>query len=119
MSRIVLISDDDALRQDLRTLVSERGHSMIERPAPRFYEARRERLDVAFIDLSPSGNRGLALVALTRIHLPGARIAVIDGGRGTHSLNRLARAISFGADEFMKKPVLVDDAVGVFERLGL
>jgi hypothetical protein len=51
--------------------------------------------------------------------MPGMRIAVIDGGRGSASLDRLARAVSLGADDFMKKPLLVSDAADVFERLGL
>jgi hypothetical protein len=51
--------------------------------------------------------------------MPGVRIAVIDGGRGCNSLNRLARAVSLGADDFMKKPLLVSDAMDVLERLGL
>jgi FixJ family two-component response regulator len=51
--------------------------------------------------------------------MPDTRIAVIDGGRGCGSLDRLARAVSLGADDFMKKPVLASDAMDVLERLGL
>lgn len=121
MARIALISDDDVLRQDLRKLVSERGHSMLEQPAVRLCQANclRASLDAAFVDLSTSGDCGLALVVLARSRMPGIRIAVIDGGRGCDSLDRLARAVSLGADDFMKKPILGSDAADVLERLGL
>jgi ActR/RegA family two-component response regulator len=123
MARIVLISDDGALRRDLRRLVRQRGHSMREQPALRACQAgrlcRKEPLDAAFLDLSTTGDCGLAAVVLARARMPGVRIAVIDGGKGCNSLNRLARAVSLGADDFMKKPILVSDATDVLERLGL
>jgi len=121
MARIALISDDDVLRQDMRKLVSERGHSMLEQPDLPSCQANcpGERLHAAFVDLSTTGNGELATVVLTRMHMPGTRIAVIDGGRGCASLNRLAHAVSLGADDFMKKPIVVRDATDVFERLGL
>ena len=121
MARIVLISDDDTLRRDMRKLVSERGHAMLEQPALGGSQASglREPLDVAFLDLATNADCGLNVVVLARSRLPGTRIAVIDGGRGCDSLDRLARAVSLGADDFMKKPILVSDATDVFERLGL
>jgi len=121
MARIALISDDDVLRQDMRKLVTERGHSMLAQPASRLGQVAcsREPLDAAFVDLATSGDGELAVVVLTRSRMPGTRIAVIDGGRGCASLNRLARAVALGADDFMKKPILVSDAADVFDRLGL
>jgi ActR/RegA family two-component response regulator len=121
MARIVLISDDDALRRDMRTLVTPRGHSMREQPARDACDAdcMGEPPDAAFVDLSAVGEYGLALIIHTRLHMPDTRIAVIDGGRGCGSLDRLARAVSLGADDFMKKPVLASDAMDVLERLGL
>lgn len=123
MARIVLISDDDILRRDMRKLVSERGHSMREQPALRLCRDNclcpKEPVDAAFLDLSTNGDRGLAVLVLARTRMPGMRIAVIDGGRGCASLDRLARAVSLGADDFMKKPILVSDAADVLERLGL
>jgi ActR/RegA family two-component response regulator len=121
MARIVLISDDGALRQDMRSLVTRRGHSMLERPAreARRADCMREPPDAAFVDLSAAGEYGLAVIVHTRLHMPRTRIAVIDGGRGCGSLERLARAVSLGADDFMKKPVLPSDAADVLERLGL
>ena len=121
MARIALMSDDDVLRQDVQRLLSERGHAMLERPARRPDQADCQGgpWDAAFVDLSADEDRGLAMVVHTRINMPGTRIAVIDGGKGCASLERLARAISLGADEFMKKPILESDAADVFERLGL
>lgn len=120
MARIALISDDDVLRQDMRRLVTRRGHSMLEQPArgSRDVNCLREPLDAAFVDLAAVGDHGLAVVVRTRLHMPGTRIAVIDGGSGCGSLDRLARAVSLGADDFMKKPVLVNEAADVLERLG-
>jgi len=121
MARIVLISDDDALRRDMRSLVTGRGHSMLERPARDACRADclTEPPDAAFVDLAGSGDYGLAVIARTRRRMPATRIAVIDGGRGCGGLDRLARAVSLGADDFMRKPVLVSDAADVMERLGL
>jgi ActR/RegA family two-component response regulator len=121
MARIALISDDRVLQQDMRALVTRRGHSMLERPARAVCHATclREPLDAAFVDLSAVGDYGLAVIVRTRSRMPGTRIAVIDGGRGCDSLDRLARAVSLGADDFMRKPVLVSDAADVLERLGL
>ena len=121
MARIVLLSDDDVLRQDLRSLVTRRGHAMLERPAvgESPTSGLREPLDAAFVDLSAAGDDGLAVVISTRLHMPGTRIAVIDGGWGCAGLDRLARAVSLGADDFMRKPILQSDAADVMERLGL
>jgi ActR/RegA family two-component response regulator len=120
MARIALISDDDVLRQDMRRLVTGRGHSMPEQPARRScdVDCLSEPLDAALVDLSGVGDHGLAVVVHTRLHMPRTRIAVIDGGRGCGSLERLARAVSLGADDFMKKPVLASEAEDVLERLG-
>ena len=121
MARIALVSDDDVLRQDIQKLLRERGHAMLDQPARRWASADglSRPLDAAFVDLSTNGDRGLAAVVRMRIHMPGTRIAVIDGGKGCASLDRLARAVALGADDFMKKPILESDAAGVFERLGL
>ena len=121
MARIALISDDDVLRQDIRRLLTERGHAMVEPPARRSDQVACPggSLDAALVDLSAGGARGLAMVVYTRINMPGTRIAVIDGGKGCKSLDRLARAVSLGADDFMKKPILESDAADVLERLGL
>ena len=123
MATIVLMSDDAVLRRDMRRLVSERGHAMREQPAPRSCQANGlcsgEAWDAAFLDLSTTGDGGLAEVLLARSRMPGMRIAVIDGGRGCASLERMARAVSLGADDFMRKPILVSDAADVFDRLGL
>lgn len=121
MARIVLISDDAALRQDMRALATTRGHSMREQPArdARHADCMKEPLDAAFVDLSAAGEYGLAVIVHTRLHMPGTRITAIDGGRGCSSLARLGRAVSLGADDFMKKPVLASDAADVLDRLGL
>jgi ActR/RegA family two-component response regulator len=121
MATIVLISDDRVLRRKMRALVTTRGHSMLERPALAACHATclRKPLDAAFVDLSAVGDYGLAVIEGTRLRMPDTRIAAIDEGRGCESLNRLARAVSLGADDFMKKPVVVSDAADVLERLGL
>jgi len=121
MARIALVSDDEVLRQDIQKLLSARGHATLEQPARRWGNANALSgpLDAAFVDLSTDGDGGLATVVRMRIHMPGTRIAVIDEGKGCASLERLARAVSLGADDFMKKPILESDAAGVFERLGL
>jgi len=105
----------------MRALVIARGHSMMVQPAAGVCHATclGERLDAAFVDLSAAGDYGLVVIEGTRLRMPDMRIAAIDGGRGCDSLNRLARAVSLGADDFMKKPVVVSDAADVLERLGL
>jgi ActR/RegA family two-component response regulator len=121
MARIVLVTDDDALRRDLRKLVGTRGHSVLDQPGRNACRGNclEAPVDAAFVDLSTDGDDRVAAVAATRSRMPGTRIAVIDGGRGCSSLDRLARAVSLGADDFMKKPILVSDATDVLERLGL
>lgn len=121
MARIVLISDDEVLRQDMRALVTTRGHSLRDQPARNASDpdCMREPPDAAFVDLAAAGDYGLAVIVHARLHLPETRIAVIDGGTGCGSLDRLARAVSLGADDFIKKPVLAADAADVLDRLGL
>lgn len=121
MARIVLISDDEALRQDIRALVTPRGHSIRDQSALDACDpdCMRQPPDAAFVDLAAAGDYGLAMIVHARLHLPETRIAVIDGGTGCGSLDRLARAVSLGADDFMKKPVTATDAADVLDRLGL
>ena len=105
----------------MQVLVTARGHSMLERRALGTCHATclREPLDAAFVDLSAGGDYGLAVIQGTRSRMPDMRIAAIDEGRGCDGLNRLARAVSLGADDFMKKPVVASDVADVLERLGL
>jgi len=105
----------------MRQLVYARGHSVVEHSTLEPYAATwlEQPLDVAFVDLSTDGECGLAAVGLTRLRMPSIRITVIDGGKGNRSLDRLASAVSLGAEEFMKKPIVERDATDVLERLGL
>lgn len=78
-----------------------------------------EHWDAAFLDLSADAALGLEMVRRARAATPLRRIAVIDEGGQDDAFARLARALSYGASEFLSKPIGIPEAGGVLERLGL
>lgn len=75
--------------------------------------------NVVFVDLSGAGAAGVEMIGVARRRRPLLRITVLDDGGHGSGLDRLARAVALGAEEFMCKPVDRDDADAALDRLGL
>ena len=116
MAKVLLISPDERVRDELGPLLRERGHEL--NMWPRFGTLGHP-WDAAFFDLSEQGPQGLAAVAMARQADPGLRITVIDTGGDSPGLDRLATAVTLGAEEFMRKPIDRSDAEGLLDRLSL
>ncbi|HEX9728280.1 MAG TPA: hypothetical protein VGA37_07245 [Gemmatimonadales bacterium] len=121
MATVVVISDDDILRRSLRRFAGARGHDVVEHEAPGlrppgFFGGSS---DVAFVDLSGAGSDWRAVMVTVTLRVPPVRITVIDEADGPEGLDRLAQAMAFGAEEFMRKPVTRLEIAGVLDRLGL
>ncbi len=120
-AQVLLISRDGRLRDALGRLLRGRGHRLSVQacfagPSPPWLA---QAWDAAFFDLSEDGNQGLATVALAHQHRPSLPITAIDKGGNTRGLDRLAQAVTLGAEEFMRKPIDRDDAQALLERLHL
>lgn len=121
MATILLISSDEDVQGVVEALVQPRGHTLTVRrgfgmPIPPWLCAS---WDAAFFDLSTDCAAGLATIALTHQRHPSLRITAIDTGGDTAGLDRLANAVSLGAEEFMQKPIDRTDAEALLDRLRL
>ena len=120
-ANVLLISRDGRVREALGRLIRRRGHRLSVRPGFAGSTASwlGQAWDAVFFDLSKDGNQGLATVALARQRTPSLPITAIDRGGDSPGLDRLARAVTLGAEEFMRKPIDRDDAEALLDRLHL
>jgi DNA-binding NtrC family response regulator len=120
-AKVLLISRDGRVREALGRLIRGRGHQLSLRPrfAGPIPPWLGQSWDAAFFDLSADGNQGLAAVALARQREPSLPITAIDRGGNSQGLDRLAQAVTLGAEEFMRKPIDRHDAEALLDRLHL
>jgi len=73
--------------------------------------------DLIITDIIMDGMDGLALIREVRNQYPNLPVIAISGGQPTRSVNFKPRAAKDGADEFMEKPVRLDDLFNSIQLL--
>lgn len=100
--RILLVEDDDAVRDLIASYLVREGFAVVE--ATNGEDAVRElhrEFDVLITDLGLPGRGGADLVRAARSRWPGSRILVITGIKDS---GVAAEALSAGADRYLYKP---------------
>src|SRR4051812_37978620 len=107
MSRILLVDDDDQLRQFLQFTLTGMGHQVIE--ASNGEEALREfelhPFDIVVTDIVMPDKEGLETIAELKRKHPGVPIvAMSGGGENAQPMDYLRMAKMLGATRLLAKP---------------
>jgi DNA-binding response OmpR family regulator len=118
MPTILIIDDDDDLRDTLVVLLEDQGYSVIaasdgESGVRAFGEARP---DLVLSDVIMPDSNGVDAIRRMREIDPTARIVAMSGGSISGDDHQLRMAKEAGAMEALPKPFEVDDLVAVVER---
>jgi two-component system, response regulator RegA len=111
---ILVVDDDDRLRERLGRAFSERGYDVLLAAG---YDAAmsladEQRVDLAVVDLRMPGQHGLAVVRELLSRHPAARILVLTG---YGSIATAVEAMRLGALDYLVKPCHADRILGAFE----
>lgn len=102
MEHIVIVDDDEALRNRLAGYLRHEGYRVtaVDGAAPMREVMRRERIDLAIVDLGMPGENGLSLTRYLREHAD-IGIIILTGKCGP--VDR-AIGLEVGADDYIAKP---------------
>lgn len=102
MARILVIDDEQRMRDLLNTVLQRKGHEVVlaESGSQGVERFRQERLDVTILDLDLPDLNGLAVFKQIRVIDPHAPVIILTGV-GTEADEQQARAL--GVTEFLHK----------------
>ncbi|MBS4045125.1 MAG: response regulator [Alphaproteobacteria bacterium] len=117
MARILLVEDEDLLRESLVLALSGAGHSVTDvadgQKALKAFETAQ--FDIVVTDILMPVTDGLELTRLLRKARQGLYIIAISGGGRTRNMDMLGYAKSFGADTVLAKPFLPKDLIALVD----
>lgn len=115
ISRMLIVDDDEDMRQLLHTHLSAEGYQVaaVHSGEASLDHLRQHRTDIVFLDLSMVGMDGLE--TLRHIREKGFNVAVIlTTANGSEDV--AVRALRTGADDYLRKPFSAEDLHAVLER---
>ena len=119
MARILLLDDDRALRDVVRMILEEAGHTVCDAPDGRAgVEMYRENpADVVITDIRMPEKTGNEAILELRAEFPDVKIIAMSGGGsvGTDIYMRVAKKL--GADEAISKPFAPDELLAAIRTL--
>lgn len=110
MALILIVDDDMAVRDSIRTLLDLDGHHVVEAADGRQGEAAiaRHAPDLVILDIFMPEQDGFETLRRLRRSHPHLKILAVSGS-GAHQLDRtLTFASEFGADAVLSKPFAAD-----------
>jgi|SRR4030095_3015788 DNA-binding response OmpR family regulator len=111
MAKILIVEDDDEVRDVLKTLLQEEGHELFEASDGNqaIEQFRRTPADLVILDIVLPDKEGLeTIIDLRRTH-PNVKIMAMSGGGRTSPQDYLDMAKRLGAVEVIAKPFSIDD----------
>lgn len=106
MSRILIVDDEEQVRNMLNTCLTRAGHEVVEAidgdEALQHYAA--DAIDLIILDLLMPGKEGLETLMALRHDPERPRIIAISGGARAVGADFLPAARKLGADLTLKKP---------------
>ncbi len=119
MARLLVIDDDDQVRELLRIALENAGHAVIEagNGADALALVPSARPELVLVDIVMPGMDGIETIRHLRAAAPELRIVALSGG-GTHGFtDYLKYARMLGADDALAKPVSLREMVTRVEAL--
>lgn len=120
MAQILVIDDDEGIRNLLRTILGNAGHAVVEAENGFVGVARYQEhsVDLVITDIIMPEMDGIELIAEIRNMDPKARIIVMaSGGRGLSAEFTLNVAEDFGVDRSISKPFTSRDILKIVSEI--
>ena len=106
MARILIVDDDERMREATRAVLEEEGHAVLE--ATGGVEALRLQLagpaDLVVCDMFMPGQDGIETIRALRRDFPQLKIIAVSGGGYSGAIDVLRMARHIGAMEVLSKP---------------
>ena len=119
MAHILVIDDDDVLRETIRKILVMAGHTVAQakegEEGLRLF--RKGSMDVVVTDLVMPGKEGIETIQELREESPEIPILAISGGTSVDRDGPLYDAKAFGANASLAKPFGVSEFQDAVERL--
>ena len=119
MTRILVIEDDEMVRELLREILTRAGYEVAAAPdgevGIRLY--RNEQADVVITDLIMPNKEGIETIMEMRRDFPQVKIIAISGGGHASSTRYLDMAKQLGAQRILAKPFLPDQILEAVREL--
>ena len=117
--RILVLDDNEDVRESMRMLLATSGHDAVASADVR--EAlelqNRQPVDLLITDIFMPGVDGLEAIVAFRSRWPGLKIVAISGGGVRAKQDYLNVAGEIGADVVMRKPVDAEDLLATVRKL--
>jgi two-component system response regulator RegA len=112
---LLIVEDDDLLRERLARALSHRGCDVRQAADPQaaLSIAREETPELVLLDLRMPGGSGLDLIPQLKQLDPATRIVVLTG---YGSIATALEAVRRGATHYLTKPADADEILAAFER---
>jgi CheY-like chemotaxis protein len=119
MARILIVDDNDDMREMLRAMVEMNGHQVDEADNGQagLERFRASTYDIVMTDIIMPDMDGNEVIAALRAADPKLRIVAISGGGRARNLGVLQVATRFGADRVLSKPFRKEDVLRVLDEL--
>ena len=118
MASILIIDDEDSVREMLRRLLERVGHTVYEaadgKTALRMYA--RNPTDLVITDIYMPEMDGIEFLIRVREAFPEARIIALSGGSFISKEEVLRDAAQLGAVGILEKPFSVEECLDVVQR---
>jgi DNA-binding NtrC family response regulator len=118
MNRILVIDDDDALRELTLRLLTSAGYSAVgaNDGLDGLRMLAEERFELAITDIMMPRMEGLELIIECRNLHPGLKIIAVSGAHTLGKFDALPAAEGLGAIETLDKPFSKDELLRAVER---
>jgi CheY-like chemotaxis protein len=106
MARIVVIDDDEQIRETVRRVLESRGHSVedADQGAGGIAYVAQRAPDLVITDIFMPGQDGIEVLLELRKAFPRLKVIAMSGGDARGLLNLLEDAELLGADRTLPKP---------------
>ena len=114
MSKLLVVDDDEMMRECLATILSANGYEVVEAKdgleALMVFQTQRSEIPLILMDVVMPRMDGIAATAVIKECDPSVRVILMSG----HSENDPAHS---KADAFLPKPFLAKELMAVIDRL--
>ncbi len=106
MARIVVIDDDEQIREMVRRILESRGHTVedVDEGNAGIASVAQQAPDLVITDIFMPGHTGIEVLVELRKAFPNLKVIAMSGGNGSGLLNLLEDAELLGADRTLPKP---------------
>ena len=116
---ILVIDDDDQIRSFIRIILMKMGFSRVDTASSAqqvIDRIRHKRYGLMFLDINLPGVDGLSLLRLLRDKHPQVKVIMCSANSTSQNVKE---AISTGAVGFLAKPVVANNIMKTFDKLGV